>query len=369
MEKWRFIDSPPLPAAENMAMDKVLLTSRRNGWSPDTLLFLGFSPHCALVGYHQSIELEVEEDYCRKHGIQINRRITGGGAIYMDEGALGWAIFAGKNTPGIPSDLDEMYACICNSVIAGLSKLGVKAKYRPKNDIEVGGRKISGTGGTEMGNAFLYHGTVLVDFNVDTMIKCLKLPIKKLDDKQVQSFRQRVTCLRDVLGDVPDMQVVKKALLDGFSEAFGITYAAGGLTDQESLLLAQEITRFRSEEWIRGGRGLAQSSELKISDYKAPGGLIRIPVLLDQSRKRIKSTFITGDFFAYPEQSILNLEAFLRNSSSTATDVLINVHHFFKTNGIQIPGVDADNMGAALCQAISATTAQNQDQKIYSVSE
>ncbi|MDD3249825.1 MAG: hypothetical protein PHF23_05615, partial [Smithellaceae bacterium] len=99
MNSWRLLDSRKMSAAGNMAIDRVLLTSRSKGWTQDTLLFLEFTP-CALVGYHQSVELEVEEAYCRDHGIEINRRITGGGAIYMHEGTLGWAIFAGKDTPG-----------------------------------------------------------------------------------------------------------------------------------------------------------------------------------------------------------------------------------------------------------------------------
>ena len=125
MSTWRFLDSKKMSAAENMAIDRVLLTSRSRAWAPDTLLFLEFTP-CALVGYHQSIELEVEEAYCREHGIAINRRITGGGAIYMDEGTLGWAIYADKHTPGIPADPNEMYAHMCESVVRGLSGWGLR---------------------------------------------------------------------------------------------------------------------------------------------------------------------------------------------------------------------------------------------------
>ena len=354
MSTWRFIDSKKMSVAGNMAIDRVLLTSRSKGWEPDTLLFLEFTP-CALVGYHQSIELEVEETYCREHGIEIQRRVTGGGAIYMHEGTLGWAIYADKHSPGIPADRGEMYARMCESVVLGLSRLGVNAKFRPKNDIEVNGRKISGTGGTDLNGAFMYTGSLLIDFDVDTMIKCLKLPIKKLEDKQVQSFRQRVTSLREELRYVPDLNDIKKALLDGFSEVFDVTFAAGDLNDKEMVLLEQEVVRFKSEGWIRGGRVPAQDSALKISDYKAPGGLIRIAVRLDQNRKRIKSAFITGDFFAYPERIILDLEAFLRNSSSVDSDVFENVRLFFQTQSIQIPGVNAEHMSEALCQAISST--------------
>lgn len=351
-ESWRFIDSRKMSAAGNMAMDKVLLTSRSKNWSGNTLLFLEFAP-CALVGYHQSVELEIEEAYCREHAIEINRRITGGGSGYMPEGALGWAVFAGKDTPGIPKDPNDMYARLCESVVAGLSRLGVDATFRPKNDIEVNGRKISGTGGTALDGAFLFHGSLLTDFDVDTMMQCLKHPISKHEGKDVLSFRRRVTSLRDAMGYAPDLAVVKKNLLDGFSKGLGVSFDAGNLNERELSLFDEEIVRFRSEAWIQGGRAPAQDGALKISDYEAPGGLIRASVLLDEKEKRIKSVWITGDFCAYPARVILDLEAFLRNSSSGDEDVYENVRLFFKTQSIRIPGVDADHMGEALCRAIS----------------
>jgi lipoate-protein ligase A len=217
-ENWRLLDTGALPAAHNMALDKVILNARSANLVPNTVRYLQFSPHCVLVGYHQSVELEVEEEYCREHGIEINRRITGGGNLYWDESQLGWELYAPKNTPGIPRRLDDMYRLMCESVVAGLDRLGVKAKFRPTNDIEVEGRKLSGTGGTEIGATFLYQGTLLTDFDVDTMINALKLPIKKLEDKQVDSFKKRVTCLKEVLGYLPPMEQIKTALAEGISE-------------------------------------------------------------------------------------------------------------------------------------------------------
>ena len=168
---WRLLDTGIRPIAENMALDQVILTAHSQNQVPDTLRFLQFSPNCVTVGYHQDIDLEVEQEYCRQHGIEINRRITGGGNLYLDAGQLGWEIFATKGLPGIPQRLEELYGMICEGVVRGLSKLGVKAQFRPKNDIEVNGRKISGSGGTEAGNTFLYHGTLLIYFDVDTMLR------------------------------------------------------------------------------------------------------------------------------------------------------------------------------------------------------
>lgn len=352
MTKWRLLDTGSLPAAANMALDKVILNARSAGLVPNTVRYLQFSPHCVLVGYHQAVELEVEEEYCRRHGIDINRRITGGGNLYWDESQLGWELYASKDTPGIPRRLEDMYRLMCESVVAGLARLGVKAKFRPANDIEVDGRKISGTGGTELGDAFLYQGTLLTDFDVDTMINALKLPIKKLEDKQIDSFRQRVVCLKEVLGYLPPMAEIKTALADGISEVLGITLEPGGLAEAERAALERELPIFESEAWIRGQRVLPQANDLKNAELKTPGGLIRASVRVDQGRQCIKSAFITGDFFVYPERGILDLEAVLKNSSSLPAEVFSTVQGYFKQNEVSIPGVTADDFGQVINLAL-----------------
>lgn len=345
---WRLLDTGSISAARNMALDQVILNARSSNQVPNTVRFLQFSPHCVLVGYHQSVELEVEEDYCREHDIEINRRITGGGNLYWDESQLGWEIYAPKNTPGIPKRLEDMYRLMCEGVVAGLERLGVKAHFRPTNDIEVGGRKISGTGGTEIGDIFLYQGTLLTDFDVDTMLNALKLPIKKLEDKHVNSFKQRVTCLKEVLGYLTPMEDIKAALTAGISEVLGITLEPGGLTEIEQKSLEKELIRFQSEEWIRGMRIIPQANDLRMAEYKTRGGLIRVSLRLDGNRQCIKSAFITGDFFAYPSRSIMDLEAALKNSSSNPLDISKTVNQFFINHKVSIPGVEADDFCRAL---------------------
>lgn len=359
-DAWRLLDTGHLPAAANMALDRVILTARSKDLVPNTVRFLQFSPHCVLVGYHQAVELEVEEEYCRQHGIDINRRITGGGNLYWDESQLGWEIYARKDTPGIPIRLPDLYRMMCECAVAGLARLGVKAHYRPANDIEVAGRKICGSGGTEYGNAFLYQGSLLTDFDVDTMVKCLKLPVEKLKDKQVKSFKERVTCLREVLGYLPPIETIKQAMAQGFAEVLGVKLEPGGLTREEEQMLARELPRFQSDEWIRGTRTPVQDNYLSTAEYKAPGGLIRVSLRLDRTRGIIKSVFITGDFFAYPERSILDLEAVLKNSSSQASHVLKTVREFFAANEVRIPGVEADDIYHALYLAINKAGEDNE---------
>ena len=353
---WRLLDTGSLSAAHNMALDKVILSARSRNLVPNTVRFLQFSPQCVLVGYHQAVELEVEEEYCRNKGIEINRRITGGGNLYWgDESQLGWELFAPRDSAGIPNRLEDMYRLMCERAIAGLKRLGVTASYRPANDIEVNGRKISGTGGTEIGDAFLYQGTLLTDFDVDTMIASLKLPIKKLEDKQIKSFKNRVIDLKEVLGYLPPMQEIKKAMAEGFADVLEVDLVPGGLTAAEQAMLEEELPQFQSPEWIYGLRTPQQDNELKRAEYKSTGGLIKVSLRLDQTRKVIKSAFITGDFFAYPERSILDLEAVLKNTSSEAPKVQEVVNTFFDTHKVRIPGVKPEDFTQALINAIEGT--------------
>jgi len=247
--KWRLLDTGALDAPHNMALEKVLLESNAGGIVPNTLHLLEFLP-CVLLGYSQSVKDVVDEDFCQQNGIEINRRISGGGCIYMDSGTLGWEVIAKKNTPKIPQNLEGMYRELCGGVVLALSKFGINATYRVLNDVEIDGRKISGTGGTEFDDSFIFHGTVLVDFNADIMTKALKTPIKKLEGKKGLDFKTRTVCMRELLGQAPPMAEVKTQLTRAFGEILDIEFEESGLSRKEVERLGEELPRFRSEEWI-----------------------------------------------------------------------------------------------------------------------
>ena len=103
METWRLLDTGARSAVENMALDEALLEWKAAETIPNTLRFLQFSNPTVLVGHHQSVEEEVRLDYCRTHGIEINRRLTGGGALYWGRNELGWEIYISKKDPRIPA--------------------------------------------------------------------------------------------------------------------------------------------------------------------------------------------------------------------------------------------------------------------------
>jgi lipoate---protein ligase len=250
-ECWRLLDTPPMSAAENMCLDYVLAEQKGEEQSPNTIRFLQFDPPTVLVGHHQFVEEEVRADYCQDNNIDINRRITGGGAIYFDIGQLGWEIYASRSFFNLTFPVLSLYERLCVPIVKSLAELGLEhAAFRPRNDIEIEGRKISGTGGAVFGDSFIFQGTILIDFNIEAMLKALRVPTEKLKQKGLNSIKERVTSIKRELGYLPDLVNLKKLITTNFENHLQITLVPASLTPQEQELFDQKIAYFNSPKWI-----------------------------------------------------------------------------------------------------------------------
>ncbi|QKT04387.1 lipoate--protein ligase family protein [Ectothiorhodospiraceae bacterium 2226] len=325
-QTWRLIDTGLRRAAENMALNRAMLEAHQEGLIPHTLRFLQFTPS-ALVGFHQSVAQELRADYCRENGIDIQRRITGGGAIFFDPTQIGWELYLDKRALGT-ADMAAIARRICEAAADGISRLGVDAQFRPRNDIEVDGRKISGTGGAFDGDSILYQGTLLVDFDVERMLRVLRIPAEKLSDKAISSARERVVNLKELLGEAPALADVKRHIADAFGEAFGVRFeAAEELTAAEQEKYREALAEIDTDEWVyQIDRPLSETPTLD-GIYRSEGGLMRVSVAVDNARKRIKQLWITGDFFVNPKRLVPDLEGALRDTPIEALEQ--NVQQFF----------------------------------------
>jgi lipoate-protein ligase A len=332
MTTWRVIDTGLRPAAQNIALNRALLEARQQDASPSSLRFLAFEP-CALLGYHQSAEQELNLDYCQTQGIAVQRRITGGGAIYFDETQLGWELYLHKRDLG-SADMTAISRRICEAAARGISNLGVDAQFRPRNDIEVAGRKISGTGGAFDGDALMYQGTLLIQFDVEKMLRVLRIPAEKLSDKAIASARERVANLADLLGVVPPLARVKAALSDAFAKEFGVSFAAGELTEMEQSLYAEALTEIDHQDWVNLHVRPAADRPTFVAAQKFPGGLLRVNVAYDRAQARIKQVWFSGDLFLSPRRTLVDLEAALRDS--LALNLVQNVNEFFAAREVDM---------------------------------
>jgi len=318
---WRLLDTGLRPPAQNLALNRALLEARQAGEAPSTLRFLRFTPS-ALLGYHQSAEQELNLDYCRAQGISIQRRITGGGAIYFDEGQIGWELYLTKADLGT-ADMASISKRICEAAARGISALGVDARYRPRNDIEVDGRKISGTGGAFDGDALMYQGTLLIEFDVERMLRVLRIPAEKLSDKAIASARERVTSLRELLGRVPAPGGVQAHIGAAFSAEFGVSFRAGGMVAPEEERYRTALEEMDTPEWVNLVSRPAADAPILEAARKFPGGLLRASLAFDRSAKRLRQVWFTGDMFVSPRRAVADLEAVLKDCPVSQADARI----------------------------------------------
>jgi lipoate-protein ligase A len=350
---FRVVDTGVLEGRFNIALDQAMIDEHQAGRIPDTCRFMRFPP-TALIGRHQALRQEIDVDYCRANGIGIVRRITGGGAIYLDEGQLGWGLVFGRNALGTGS-LAELARDICLAVAAGLRRLGVDARYRPRNDIEVAGRKISGTGGFFDGDTLIYQGTVLVDLDPAAMVAALRVPRAKLEKRQLDSAAQRVITLREIKGPAtPGLPAIQSALLHAFSERFGMEWTAASLTAGEDALARQHYhEEIGTDEFVAAVDDPAHETDFLAGTHTCAGGTVTTYVRLEgPARKRIGQALVTGDFFVAPPRTVLDLEAALRGAY--VADVAAIIERFFAEHPVSALTVTPADFRASIEAALAA---------------
>src|SRR5215203_410244 len=189
MNKIRLLETEHRSAYYNMALDQALMSTV--GDSIPILRIYGWKPCAVSIGYFQSLKEEVDIKKCKKLGIDVVRRITGGGAV-LHEHELTYSFI----TKVYPANIIESYRSICEPVVMCLYDLGFDAKFSPLNDIAVENKKVSGNAQTRRNNVLLQHGTILLDVNVDKMFSVLKVPSEKIKDKIIQDVKERVMGLK-----------------------------------------------------------------------------------------------------------------------------------------------------------------------------
>lgn len=354
---FRVIDTGIRDCREQMAFDQALIEGHRAGTTPDTIRFLTFPPS-VLVGRHQAISQELNLPACRAAGVGIGRRVTGGGALYLDQGQFGWEIVADRRRLGLGT-LGDVARAFCEAAAAGLSALGIAAKYRPRNDIEVDGRKISGTGGFFDGDTIFYQGTVLVDMDGAKMASLLNIPAAKLAKHGQTSGAQRVVTLKELFGGTPPgADQVKAALVAAFAKHLGIQPTWGEILPGEEAaarrIHAEEIGQ---DAFVYGIDDPANRAEVRSASHACPGGTITAHLRLEgKAQDRIREVIFTGDFFATPPRIIPDLEAALRGVSMDEAPGAVAA--FFETARAGILTASPQDFAAALQAAALAAPAE-----------
>ena len=249
--RWRAFPWKLLPAVArtpllNMALDEVLVERVGAGRRQPTLRIWGWSARCVVLGRFQSVRNEVDEVAAARRGIEIVRRISGGGAMFIEpEGAITWSLYAPESmTAGMT--FAESYRFFDAWVVDALRELGIDAWYAPLNDITSRAGKIGGAAQARRGGAVLHHTTMAYDMNLPLLLEVLRTGKEKLSDKGVTSADKRVAPLRQQT-NLPREAIIEY-MVEQFRRRFGLEADA---LHPEEFAEAEERARerFGSRTW------------------------------------------------------------------------------------------------------------------------
>ena len=244
---FELIHEQPQSPAMHMALDQAITEAVDRGERRPTLRIWEWGAPAVVIGSFQSLKNEVDPDGAARHGITVVRRISGGGAMFIEPGnTITYSLT-------VPSSLveglsfEQSYAYLDAWVIGALAQLGIQATYQPLNDIASPAGKIAGAAQKRLaGGAVLHHVTMAYDIDADKMLEVLRIGREKMSDKGTKSANKRVDPLRSQSG-MPRAEVI-----EAFKNYFRSQYQVvdGEITAAERAR-AEELaaTKFATTEW------------------------------------------------------------------------------------------------------------------------
>ena len=244
---WHLVHAEPQAPTLHMALDDIMLDDVSAGRRPPTLRIWEWAGPAVVMGRFQSLRNEVDVDAAQRHGIEVVRRISGGGAMFIEPGnTITYSIVAPVALVEGMS-FEQAYAFMDQWVIAALATLGIKAWYQPLNDITSSVGKIAGAAQARRGTAVLHHVTMAYDIDAVRMLEVLRVGREKLSDKGTTSAQKRVDPLRSQTG--LSRSAVIERMIETFRNLHGGLVADTLHADELARAEARARDKFATPEW------------------------------------------------------------------------------------------------------------------------
>jgi len=359
--EWRFVDLGEIDPISTQALYHAIAICKDKHLTRNTIIFCSPKKPLVCLGYHQELDTEVNVEYCSKRGLPIVRRILGGGAVYLDRNQLFYQIIASKSDPKVPTSIEGVFKKFLEAPTKTYVDIGIPAQYKPVNDIEVNGKKISGNGATEIDGTIILTGNLIFDFNFKEMTNILKVPSEKFRDKLTKSLQERLTTINQELTNPPKVEYVKKILKQNYASTLDIELIDMGLSAEEKKMVKTLENKYKQSEWLNQisnkHQNLIEKRHLKISGrsfigetvQKTKGGLLRI--LVETFDDKIVDIMVTGDFTFIPSQYLKTLETELIDEKLNRDILLNKIQKFYKEYNIESPGMSEENLSQAIIDA------------------
>lgn len=230
-------DSPS--AYRNMALDEWFLD--HVGKNQQILLFYQ-NENAVIIGKNQNPWIECDSDQMEKDGVELARRVSGGGAVYHDAGNLNFSFISGEDRP----DREE----VLDLILSAVRSLGIECSFSGRNDLLASGRKFSGNAFAVRHGKKICHGTLLISSDLDRLSSYLTADPKKILSKGISSVRSRVCNLSEFQPEITAKDL-KKAILKAYEEKGGY-YADFAFSEREEREVEEYHARHKSAEWRLG---------------------------------------------------------------------------------------------------------------------
>jgi lipoate-protein ligase A len=311
--------------------------------------FHRFRPTASL-GAFETPGHALRPEYCRDHEIDIVRRVSGGGAVYLDSGQVCWTLTFSRNAVDNPTSLAEWLTWLSEGVIRGLRRLGVEAIFAAPNDIEVAGHKLASGFLSLSESAVLFQGSILLDFDTEAMMKALRVPTEKLTPEGIRTARRRFVTLRE-LGVELAPGVIQQRLLEGWTEQLRLEFAPL-LAARHDLRAMDGDASVPREDWE------IETDHWHRVFVKTPGGVLHARVCLSQDGHTLQRAEFAGGVHVYPGHLLSALASSLAMTPVASVDGKLD--EFFRTHAYDMLQIEPEDVRSVLRLALDRYAQQIQ---------
>ena len=291
MAKLSYLDLYTTDPAYNLAAEQYVFDALPR----DRMYFMLWQNRNAIIiGKYQNPLAEINAPFVEEKGIQVVRRLSGGGAVYHDMGNLNFTFIVDA---GNAEELDMHL--FCQPVVRTLETLGVHAEVNGRNDITIDGKKFSGNSQYMRGGRVMHHGTIMFDSDLSVVGQALHVDVSKIQAKGLKSVRSRVTNVRPYLPRDIELPEFRRILLENILlENPGEAYA---LTESDRAAIEElRRTRYATWDWNYGS-----SPECTLLKRRRIEGVGTVEARIFVEHGRITAIRFVGDFFSADEPEAL----------------------------------------------------------------
>ncbi|SIS47562.1 lipoate--protein ligase [Salimicrobium flavidum] len=270
----------------NLAIEEYAL---KNLDISETYLLFYINEPSIIIGKNQNAIEEINTDFVEENGIHVVRRLSGGGAVYHDQGNLNFS-FITKDDGNSFHD----FAKFTEPVVNALQQFGAPAELSGRNDLTIEGRKISGNAQFTTKGRMFSHGTLMFNSEVENVVRSLNVKSEKIRSKGIKSIRSRVASISEYLPENTTMEDFKTMILRYIFDVENVEDVPQYKLTEEDWKEIHKLSeeRYRNWDWNYG-----KSPKSNINQTKRIEGAGTYDIRLDVDKGYIKNAKIYGDFF------------------------------------------------------------------------